>query len=250
LAHADAPNRVWSADFKGHFVCGDGCRCDPLTMTDNCSRYLLRWEHVRAVFEAAFRDYGLPEKIRTDNGPPFASRAPAGLSRLSMWWLQLGIQHERIQRGCPEQNGRHERMHRTLKQETARPPRASLRQQQEAFVAFRHEYNEERPHEALQNRTPAEMYVASVRSYPERLPELDYPAGAHLRWVSQQGSVKWKSRRTFISEVVSRRAVGLVEVDDELFEVYYGPVLLGWLDGHAGYFEAVGPEGGGGSKEA
>ena len=245
LEHADEPNRVWCGDFKGWFRCTDGQRCDPLTTTDAHSRFLLRCQHVpktdgvhvRSVFEAMFREYGLPEAIRTDNGSPFASRAPGGLSRLSMWWLRLGIRHERIEPGCPQQNGRHERMHQTLKQETAMPPRANLRRQQEAFRAFEQEYNYERPHEALENRTPADVYMRSPRSYPPRLPELEYPAGAHLRWVSQQGSVKWKCHRTFISEVLGRQAVGLIEVDDDLFEVYYGPLWLGWLDGHYGAFE-------------
>ena len=245
LAHADEANRVWCAVFKGWFVCGNGQRCDPLTCTDAYSRYLLRCRavkktdgaHVRSVFETMFREYGLPEAIRTDNGAPFASRAPAGLSRLSMWWLRLGIRHERIQPGCPQQNGRHERMHQTLKQATASPPAANLRRQQEAFVAFEKEYNQQRPHEALDYRTPAECYTTSPRPYPAREPELVYPPGAHLRWVSQQGSVKWKSKRTFVSEVLGREAVGLVEIDQDLFEVYYGPVMLGWLDGHAGHFE-------------
>ena len=246
LAHAAEANRVWCADFKGWFLTGDGSRCDPLTCTDAYSRYLLRCRavsktdgpHVRGVFETIFRQYGLPEAIRTDNGAPFASRAPAGLSRLSMWWLRLGIRHERIQPGCPQQNGRHERMHQTLKQSTADPPAANLRRQQEAFLAFEKEYNQQRPHEALDYRTPAEFYTASARPYPAREPELVYPPGAHLRWVSQQGSVKWKSKRTFVSEVLGREAVGLVEIDEDLFEVYYGPVMLGWLDGYAAQFQA------------
>ena len=245
LGHAGEPNQVWCADFKGWFRCGDGERCDPLTITDACSRYLLRCRHVekadgphvRAVFEAVFRENGMPEAIRTDNGSPFASKAPGGLSRLSMWWLRLGIRHERIEPGCPQQNGRHERMHQTLKQETASPPRANLRRQQDAFVEFEEEYNRQRPHEALGNRKPAEVYRQSARQYPSRLPELEYPAGAELRWVSQQGSVKWKRQRTFLSEVLGREAVGLVEVDEELFEVYYGPLLLGWLDGRHAVFQ-------------
>jgi transposase InsO family protein len=239
LAHAQAPNQVWCADYKGWFVCGDGKRCDPLTISDAFSRYLLRCravektdgERARGVFEAVFREYGLPEAIRTDNGPRFASPAPGGLSRLSMWWLRLGIRHERIAPGCPEQNGRHERLHQTLKQETAMPPQPSLPRQQEAFVRFEQEYNQQRPHEALGNRTPAAVYVASARPYPARLPELECPAGAHLRRISQQGSLKWKGERTFVSEVLARELVGLLEIGDECYEVYYGPVLLGWLDG-------------------
>jgi transposase InsO family protein len=245
LAHATAPNQVWCADYKGWFRCGDGTRCDPFTVTDAYSRYLLRCRvtekadgiHVRAVMEAMFREYGLPEAMRTDNGPPFASPAPGGLSRLSMWWLRLGIRHERITPGCPEQNGRHERMHRTLKQDTANPPSPTRCRQQEAFAEFEHSYNQERPHEALDGKTPADVYVASARLFPARLPELEYPCGAHLRRISQQGSLKWKTHRTFLSEVLARQTIGLLETEEELFEVYFGPLLIGWFDGHSHGFE-------------
>jgi putative transposase len=180
LQHAQAPNQVWCADYKGWFRCGDGTRCDPLTTSDAFSRFVLRCQEVERtdelrahmVFEAVFREFGLPDRIRTDNGPPFATPAPAGLSRLSIWWMHLGIRHERIEPGHPEQNGRHERMHQTLKQETAAPPQANLRKQQEAFRKFEREYKWERPHEALGYRTPGECYVASARPYPERLPEI------------------------------------------------------------------------------
>jgi hypothetical protein len=192
-----------------------------------------------------FREYGLPDAIRTDNGPPFASPAPGGLSRLSMWWLRLGIRHERIEPGHPEQNGRHERMHQTLKATTARPPQANLRQQQNAFMAFEREYNYERPHEALDYRTPAQLYVASARLYPSRLPELEFPTGCSLRRISQQGSLKWKGERSFVSEVLARERVGLLEVEEEFFEVYYGRLLLGWFDAHEPVFVADrGPRGG------
>ena len=247
LQHADQSNRVWCADFKGWFRCGDGSRCDPLTCSDAFSRFLLRVRavaktdgpHVKSVFEAIFREYGLPEAIRSDNGPPFASKAPGGLTRLSMWWLRLGIRHERIEPGCPEQNGRHERMHQTLKQETANPPRANLRRQQEAFAEFEREYNYERPHEALQNQTPAEVYTRSERAYPSRLPELEYPCGVFLRRISQQGSMRWKCERTFISEVLGHEVVGLLEVDDGIFEVYYGPLRIGRFDGRRQQFRAA-----------
>src|SRR3981081_2922536 len=157
LAHADGPNRVWCADVKGWVRTGDGERIDPLTISDAYSRYLLRCqavaktdtERARAIFEAGFREYGMPEAIRTDNGAPFASSAVAGLSRLAVWWMKLGIVPERIQAGHPEQNGRHERMHRTLKQETGQPAAANRRAQQRAFDRFRAEYNEQRPHQAL-----------------------------------------------------------------------------------------------------
>jgi hypothetical protein len=193
--------------------------------------------HTRAVFESMFREYGLPAAMRSDNGPPFASKAPAGLTRLSMWWLRLGIRHERIEPGCPEQNGRHERMHLTLKLETATPPQANLRRQQEAFIRFEKEYNYERPHEALNYRTPAELYQRSEREYPSKLPPLEFPNGVQLRRISQQGSVKWNCERTFISAVFARETVGLLEVDDEYFEVYYGSLLVGWLDGKTNQFE-------------
>lgn len=249
LAHAAAPNQVWCADFKGWFYCGDGMRCDPFTVTDAFSRYLLCCRaveksdgpHVRALMEAIFRQYGLPEAIRTDNGSPFASRAPGGLSRLSMWWLQLGIRHERIEPGRPDQNGRHERMHRTLKQETASPPAANWRRQQRAFADFERVYNEQRPHEALAGKTPGGLYAASARCYPARLPELEYPPGAHRRRISQQGSLKWRSERTFLSEVLARQTVGLLETEEEFFEVYYGPLLIGWFDGRAHLFEPERP---------
>lgn len=244
LAHAEAPNQVWCADFKGWFYCADGVRCDPLTITDAHSRFLLccratektDGEHVRAVMEAVFRRHGLPEAMRTDNGSPFASRAPGGLSRLSMWWLQLGIRHERIEPGRPDQNGRHERMHRTLKQETANPPAANRARQQESFIAFERMYNRERPHEALNGQRPVDVYTGSVRAYPERLPELQYPAGVHLRRISQQGSLKWRTERTFLSEVLARQTVGLLETEEEFFEVYYGPLLIGWFDGRSHAF--------------
>ncbi len=246
LAHAAGPNQVWCADFKGWFLCSNGERCDPLTISDAYSRYLLRCQaveksdgaHVRGIFEAAFRECGLPEAIRTDNGPPFAAAAPAGLSRLGMWWLRLGIRHERIEPGCPEQNGRHERMHQTLKQETAMPPAANLRRQQEAFQRFQDEYNQQRPHEALEYRTPASVYRASPRAYPARLPELEYPDGAQMRKVADNGLMYWKCRRLFVSKVLSGEWVGLVPSEQDFFEVYYGPVLLGWFDAKENYFAA------------
>ena len=250
LQHAREANQVWCVDFKGWFRYGDGGRCDPFTASDALSRLLLCCQatdkadgvNVRGVMETMFRKNGLPGAIRSDNGSPFASRAPGGLSRLSMWWLQLGIRHERIEPGCPEQNGRRERMHRTLKQETANPPRANRRLRQEAFAAFQREYNEQRPHEALDWKTPAALYVPSPRSYPARLPELQYPQGVHLRRISQQGSLKWKCERTFLSEVLARQTVGLLETEEDFFDVYYGPLLIGWFDGRSHLFAPDRPE--------
>ena len=202
LLSADAPNRVWCADFKGWFRTGDGERIDPLTITDACSRYLLRcqrvektdYERVRAIFESAFRECGMPQAIRTDNGAPFASRAVAGLSRLAVWWMKLGIVPERIAAGHPEQNGRHERMHRTLKQETASPPAANRRAQQRAFDRFRREYNEERPHEALDMQTPSAVYTRSSREYPARVPEPEYGSALQVRRVGKRGDIFLETR--------------------------------------------------------
>lgn len=238
LAHAAGPNQVWCADFKGWFVCGDGYRCDPLTITDAYSRYLLHCRavkktdgpHVRGVFETVFREWGLPEAIRTDNGPPFAAPAPAGLSRLGIWWVRLGIRHERIQPGCPQQNGRHERMHQTLKQETASPPAATLRRQQQEFQRFQREYNQERPHEALAYRPPASLYMASPRLYPARVPEPVYPTGATLRAVATDGQMRWYNRRVFLSKTLAGESVGVVALEQDFYELYYGPLLLGWYD--------------------
>jgi transposase InsO family protein len=244
LAHAQEANQVWCADFKGWFVCGNGERCDPLTITDAFSRFLFRCRsveksdgpHVHAICEVVFRDYGLPDAIRTDNGPPFATAAPGGLSHLNIWWMRLGIRHERIDPGCPQQNGRHERMHQTLKQETATPPAATRRQQQQAFDRFQQEYNYERPHEALGYRTPASLYVPSSRPYPRRLPELPYPPGAILRLINEDGRFRWINHRIFITKVLGREYVGLIPVAEGFYEVYFGPLLLGWFDAAENYF--------------
>jgi len=250
LAHATEPNQLWCADFKGWFLVQDGDRVDPLTMTDAATRYLLRCTvvektngtKVRAVMEAAFREYGMPEAIRTDNGPPFASVGPAGLSRLSMWWIRLGIRPERIEPGEPQQNGAHERFHLTLKQETASPPHANRVSQQRAFGAFQKVYNEQRPHEALQYETPASRYVASARQYPARLPDLAFPTGAVMRRVSGQGSIRWRGERTFISEVLGHETVGLCRVSDDYWQMYYGPVAVGWFESrHRRFYPAHRP---------
>jgi len=184
----------------------------------------------------------LPVVIHTDNGAPFASVAPGGLSRLSMWMVRLGITPERSRPGCPQDNGRHERMHRTLKQATAKPPKATPNLQQKAFHIFQKEYNEERPHEALANKTPASCYQASARCYPRRVPELDYGDEMEVRRASYQGSVKWSGERTYISSVFHHENVGLKELDGRWLEVYYGPILLGWLDGYRQRFRRRKPK--------
>jgi putative transposase len=238
FAAIDAANQTWCADFKGWFRTGDGTRCDPLTITDAHSRYLLRCQitpqadtiHVAAIFDAAFRQYGLPLVIHTDNGVPFASCAPGGLSRLSMRWVKLGILAERSRLASPQDNGRHERMHLTLKQATLAPPERNARRQQEAFDRFQHEYNHERPHEALDDATPASRYTASPRAMPRRVPELEYGNDVVVRRISQQGSLKWHGERTFISEIFACEWLGLRALDERYSEVLYGPVAVGFFD--------------------
>jgi transposase InsO family protein len=238
--HCDGPHLVWSADFKGWFMTGDGQRCDPLTISDNYSRYLLRCQAVRAltfeavqpVFEAAFREYGLPQAIRTDNGAPFATTTVGGLSRLSIWWLKLGIRPERIKPGRPAQNGRHERMHRTLKRDTAHPPKRTWRQQQLAFDHFRYEYNHDRPHESLQQQTPASKHMLSPRPYPLVVPAMSYPDDMEVRWVKSQGDISWYSHHIYLSETLAGELVGLKEVDNDRWDIYFGPIRLAQLDSH------------------
>ena len=238
LAHADGPNRVWCADFKGWFRTGDGERIDPLTISDAYSRYLLRCqavaktdtERARAIFEAGFREYGMPEAIRTDNGAPFASSAVAGLSRLAVWWMKLGIVPERIQAGHPEQNGRHERMHRTLKQETGQPAAANRRAQQRAFDRFRQEYNQQRPHEALAMQTPGAVYEPSPRAYPARVPEPEYPTTMLVRSVHHQGQIRWKKHEVVLSQVLWGERIGLLPLDERWFTVYFAQFPIARFD--------------------
>ena len=243
LGHADGPNRVWCADFKGWFRTRDGERIDPLTITDAHSRYLFRCQavdkmdtaRVQAIFEAVFREHGMPEAIRTDNGTPFASRALAGLSRLAVWWMKLGIVPERIEAGHPEQNGRHERMHRTLKQEVTQPVAANRREQQRAMDKFRQEYNQVRPHEALGMQTPAAVYEASPRRFPARLPEPEYPDTMLVRSVHHKGEFRWKKHDVFVSEVLWGERIGLLPVDDHCYTVYFARFPIARFDTRHAY---------------
>jgi transposase InsO family protein len=238
FAAADAPNRVWCADFKGWFRTRDGERIDPFTLSDAHSRYLLRCqavdkadhERVRAICEAAFREYGLPQAIRSDNGAPFASCAIAGLSRLAVWWMKLGIVPERIAPGHPEQNGRHERMHRTLKQETASPAAAHRRAQQQRFDHFREEYNQLRPHEALAMQTPATYYQPSPRQYPARLPEVEYGTALQVRRVQEHGEFNWKHQHVFLSEVLWGERIGLLPNGDCGHTIFFGRFPIARFD--------------------
>lgn len=236
---ADAPNSVWTIDFKGEFRTLDGSWCYPLTIMDACSRYLLacsalaypRTTPTRRVLERVFHLYGLPTRIRSDNGSPFASTAVGRLSALSVWWIHLGIRLDRIQPGCPSQNGRHERMHKTLKRHTAQPPAATRVAQQARFTAFRREYNDERPHQALAHLTPASVYVPSPRVMPTRVPDLEYPAHYERRRVSSSGCFAWKGAVIFITRVLDGEDIGLEEIGDDLWAVYFGSLRLATLDG-------------------
>jgi putative transposase len=234
-APMDAPNAVWTADFKGQFKTGDGRYCFPLTVADGASRYLLacraltstKTAEARPVFARLFREYGLPARIRSDNGVPFATTALGRLSPLSVWWVRLGIVPELIEPSHPEQNGRHERMHRTLKAETARPPAPTRAAQQRAFDRFRVSFNGERPHEALGQRPPGECYASSPRPYPARVGPLEYPRHWEVRRVSRNGGVRWHNAWVNVSHVLGGEYVAFEEVGDGLWEVRFGPVRLG-----------------------
>ena len=231
------PNDVWSIDYKGWFRVGDGTRCDPLTLNDVFSRMSLecramvapKLEDVQFRLEALFWQLGLPRVILSDNGPPFGSRGLGGLSRLGVWLLRLGVQPVFIVPGHPEQNGRHERFHETLKAETATPPRASIRAQQAAFNRFRTCYNEERPHEALDMRTPAELYAPSDRPLRITLPDHEYPDAFEVRRVRRDGSMKWNRGYVFIGEALAGELVGVEPKDDGHWRVQLGPMQLGVL---------------------
>lgn len=230
LSPIERPNQVWCADYKGQFPLATGQLCYPLTLTDADSRYLLRCQalpdtatrHAWPTFVGAFHEFGLPDVIRTDNGAPFASKALAGISRLSLWWIKLGIVPERIAPGHPEQNGRHERMHRTLKAEAIHPTATTLRAQQRGFDQYRSLFNNQRPHEALQHKTPASCYAPSPRPYPRRLPSLQYPEDMTVRKVRPNGCLRIKGHELFLSEVLIGEAVGLDRFDEGLIALWTG----------------------------
>ena len=232
------PNDLWTADFKGHFRTQDGIYCYPLTITDLHTRFLLachgllstKGQGVRPVFDRLFREYGLPRAIRTDNGVPFATTGIHGLSQLNVWWIRLGIQHQRILPAHPQQNGAHERMHKTLKGEAIRPPRATLAAQQRKFNRFRHEYNEERPHQTLRGRPPASLYRPSPRMYTGGLPPIEYPGHFIVKRVTNAGTIRFKKRLLFLANALKQHQGGLEEVDDGIWSLHFCHVLLGRID--------------------
>ena len=231
-------NEVWSADFKGQFRMGDGKLCYPLTITDNSSRYLLlcrglsrpTFAKAQPWFERAFREYGLPEAIRTDNGVPFASVGLGGLSKLSIWFIKLGIWPERIEPAHPEQNGRHERMHRSLKEATAMPPKNNMLMQQWAFDEFVQEYDFQRPHEALEQRTPSTIYQPSERTYPAKIREVEYDEDVIVRRVRHNGEIKWRGKLVYVSEALAGETIALKQKEDHLWEIRFRFYPLGVLN--------------------
>jgi putative transposase len=238
LTKAVDANEVWCADFKGQFAMTSGGLCYPLTITDSASRFLLRCQALSAtrydlaqpVFLSAFRQFGLPRVIRTDNGVPFSSTAIAGLSRLSVWWLKLGIRPERIQPGHPEQNGAHERMHRTLKAEATKPPAANLRTQQRSFNAFQQIYNEQRPHEAIGLVTPDTLYSRSLRAYPIRINPFEYPASMTVRQVRNNGCIRFRAAEIFLSEALIGEPIGMDPYDDTHIALYLATMPFAFLN--------------------
>lgn len=238
LAPITRVNETWTTDFKGEFRTGDGVYCYPLTLRDGWSRFVLRcdalvsrsYAETRRRFERAFAEYGLPERLRSDNGGPFASTGLARLSRLSVWWMRLGIVPERIAPGHPEQNGSHEQFHAVLKAETTRPPAAHAGAQQRRFARFCLEYNQERPHEALRDAVPASCYQPSPRALPARLPALDYPGHCEIRRVSTVGTVSWRNRPLFLSEALAGEDVAFDEVEDGIWTLRFATVALARYD--------------------
>jgi putative transposase len=232
------PNDLWTADFKGQFKTRDGVYCYPLTVADQHTRFLLAcrglasihgWR-VRPVFERLFTEYGLPRAIRTDNGAPFANTGLHGLTQLNVWWMRLGITHQRIRPARPQENGCHERMHKTLKYEATRPPQHNRAAQQRRFATFRTEYNTERPHEALGGNPPSSRYAPSPRAYSKKLPPLEYPGHFLVKPVTAAGTFWFKHKLLFIANALKHHAIGLEEVADGVWSIYLGHVLLGRLD--------------------
>lgn len=234
----NSPNDVWSIDYKGQFYMKDGHVCYPLTLSDNFSRFILgcqalkgpRYEPTRSCLESIFSEYGLPTAIRCDNGIPFAGRCIGGLSRLMIWWILLGIIPERIRKGCPQENGRHERMHRTLKSDALNPIAINIKEQQKAFDIYRYDFNNHRPHEALNDQTPSDYYKKSDRPYVERPHPPDYRQDLLVRHVRQNGEIKFMGRMFYITELLTGYPVGLKEIEDGLWQLQFSFYVLGSID--------------------
>ncbi len=238
LIEPQAPNELWTIDFKGQFRLGNRRYCFPLTLVDDFSRFVLRCDgvyqtshqQVQPSLVQAFRHYGLPHYIRSDNGPPFATTGIAGLSRLGVWWTRLGIRQERIRPGCPQENARHERMHRSLKQEAIYTIQANLRQQQKVFDRWRSDFNEVRTHEALDDRKPAQVYTTSERQYQELCAPLSYPPNYLIRAVRPNGTIYWHSDELFVSKSLAGEDLGLQQIDEHRWHVHFADLKIGMMD--------------------
>lgn len=238
FANCDRPNAVWSVDFKGQFRMRNGQWCYPLTVTDNYSRYLLLCEGMEGTkgvlvlppLTRLFEEYGLPAALRTDNGAPFASNGLGGLSPFSVGLIKLGIRPERTDPGRPDQNGRHERMHRSLKAEALNPPQKNMAKQQRIFDDFVRHFNFERPHEALQNAVPADYYTPSAKPYPSKLEAIEYDGTFTVRRVRQNGEIRWKGQCVYASEVLAKEPIGLEAIGDGLWNIYFSFQRIGTLD--------------------
>lgn len=236
LTQPQYPNHIWAVDYKGWFRTEDGKRCEPLTISDLYTRYVLEvkaldnqsYEDAKLAFERVFKEYGVPEIIRSDNGSPFSSIGAGGLSRLSVWWVELGIKPQRIAKGHPEQNGSHERMHQTLKKEATKPRSNNIRSQQRRFDRWKEEFNKKRPHEALGMKTPQQLYCKCVKHDME-VRQIVYPDQYEIRRVRSNGEIKWKGRLRFIGEALRGKIVGIKQVDNDYSEVYFDTIQLGEL---------------------
>lgn len=245
LTHCQEPNDVWSYDFKGWFQVDNGEKCEPLTITDGFTRYLFQCVHmprkrgidVWNVLERTFHEFGLPHRIRSDNGPPFASLGVGRLSMISIKLIKIGVIPEWIEPGCPQENGRHERFHLTLKNETATPPASTLSIQIERFNQFKNYYNNNRYHEALNQKTPASVYKYSPRIWDGKFRNPEYFDEYEIRKVQASGNISWKGQEIFISETLRKEYVGIKEIDDDVMEIYYGPILLGKFNLRRGFIK-------------
>jgi putative transposase len=238
LIEPQAPNELWTIDFKGQFRMGNRHLCFPLTLVDDYSRFILRCDGVSKVSREqilpglikAFRLYGMPQTIRSDNGPPFATNGIAGLSKLGIWWKKLGIHQERIHPGHPEENGRHERMHRSLKAEALPVIQPNMRQQQRVFDQWRSDFNDIRPHEGLNDRKPAQVYTHSERAFSEAAQVVTYPSDHTIRMVRQNGSIKWHSKLIFVGHALVGEPLGLEQIEEQRYNVYFADLKVGIMD--------------------
>jgi len=238
LIEPQSPNELWTIDFKGQFRMGDQHLCFPLTLVDDYSRYILRCDGVHKVSREqilpglikAFRRYGMPRTIRSDNGPPFATNGIAGLSKLGVWWKKLGIRQERIHPGHPEENGRHERMHRSLKQEALPVIQPNMRQQQRVFDRWRSDFNEIRPHEGLDDRKPAQVYQCSERCFSGAEQPITYPSSYLVRMVRLNGSIRWHSKLIYVGGALTSEPIGLEQIDEHRYNVYFTDLKIGMMD--------------------